>query len=335
MQAVALTEGHDFEVVAVDDPTPGPGELLVRVRACGICGSDLKAYTFMPAGSVLGHEVCGEVVARGPDVAGDWPDGRLVASMPLRACGRCRWCLAGEPAHCERVDLLGLGGSPGAFAEYVRVDPATTVALPDSVGDLGALVEPLAVGLHVASVAEVRPGDRVLVIGGGSVGTAVSIWARRHGALEVVVSDPSPDRRDDAGGFGATAVHDPGEGPLPTGFDVVIECVGAPGLIQSAIGAVATRGRVVVAGVCTGPDTLVPVVAVMKEVDLRFAVYYRIGEFAGAAALLARGDVDMARFVGRRVGFDGVAEAFSQLTSTPDRPVSERKVLVAPGARSS
>ncbi|MBL7518911.1 alcohol dehydrogenase catalytic domain-containing protein, partial [Frankia sp. CNm7] len=217
MRVAALTADHHFEVVTVDDPTPGPDELVVAVGACGICGSDLKSYSALPAGSVLGHEFCGEVVAAGTRARETWREGQFVAAMPVRACGRCRWCLADEPAHCERADLLGVGGAAGAFAELVRVDANLAVALPTSVGDVGAAVEPLAVGLHAAVTAGIRPGDRVLVLGGGSVGTAVTVWARRLGAVEVVVSDPAAPRRAGAAAVGAAAAPPPPAGAPPPG----------------------------------------------------------------------------------------------------------------------
>ena len=325
MRAAVLNDEHRFDVVDVADPSPGAGELVLRVHACGICGSDLKAYSAMPPGYVLGHEFCGEVVAVGSG-AGDWREGQTVAAMPLFACGQCRWCLADEPAHCTKVDYQGVGGSPGAFAEYVRVDGASTVRLADGVGQFGALVEPLAVGLHTVIAADLREGDRVLVIGGGNVGAAVAVWASRLGASEVVVSDPVAGRRDAAATFGATGVHDPAAGPPPPGFDVVFECSGVPGMVQGAVDAAGVRCRVVIAGVCVVPDQIVPVVAIMKEVDLRFAVYYRSTEFAAAADLLASGAVDGAAFVSRRVGLEGVNGAFDTLLS----PNTERKILVTP-----
>jgi (R,R)-butanediol dehydrogenase/meso-butanediol dehydrogenase/diacetyl reductase len=309
-----LTADHTFEVADVSDPEPGPGELVLRVSASGICGSDLKAYKAMPAGSVLGHEFCGEIVGIGADVEGPWREGELVAAMPLAACGHCRWCLGGEPVHCERVDLIGVGGSAGGFAEYVRVSAGASFALHESVGVAGALVEPLAVGLHTVQAGEVKPGDRVLVIGGGNVGVAVALWARRLGAREVVVSDPAAARRDAAATFGATGVHDPADGPAAPGFDLVFECVGSPGLIQTAVDAAAVKGRVVVAGVCMAPDTIVPITAVMKEVQVRFAVYYRDDEFAAAAGLLNEGAFAVDAFISGAVDLTGVQGAFEQLT---------------------
>ena len=326
MRAAVLTDDHTFVVEQVPDPTPGPGDLVVRVEACGICGSDLKAHGHMPGGIVMGHEFCGEVVAVGTELSGRWREGELLAALPLTACGRCRWCLADDASHCETFDPQGVGGAPGGFAEFVRVDAGSAVRLRGDVGDFGALVEPLAVGLHTVATGRIGPGDRVLVIGGGNVGSAVSTWARRFGAAEVVVSDPSPTRRATADRFGATGIHDPAEGPPPSDFDVVVECVGVPGLIQVAMDAAAVRGRVVVAGVCITPDPIVPLTGVLKELELGFAVYYRKSEFAAAAALLESGDIDPSTFVTGRVGLDGVASAFTHLLSSD----TERKILVTP-----
>jgi len=325
VRAAILNEQHHFDVVDIADPTPAAGELVLRVDACGICGSDLKAYGVLPLGTVLGHEFCGEIVAVGSR-AGEWREGQMVAAMPLFACGACRGCLADEPAHCEKVDYQGVGGSAGAFAEYVRVDAASAVALADGLGPFGALVEPLAVGRHTVAASRLREGDRVLVIGGGNVGAAVAVWASRLGADDVIVSDPVAARRDAAVTFGATGVHDPTAGPPPSGFGVVFECSGAPGMVQAAVDAAGVRGHVVIAGVCVVPDQIVPVIAIMKEVHVSFAVYYRGSEFAAAADLLASGALDAGAFVSRRVGLDGVDGAFQTLLS----PNSERKILVTP-----
>lgn len=326
MRAAVLTDNHTFDIAEVPDPSPGPDELVLRVNACGICGSDLKAYSMLPAGAILGHEFCGEVVAVGTESRETWREGQQAAALPLSACGACRWCQADEPAHCARVDLLGMGATPGAFGEYVRVAVAQSIALDPAVGQLGALVEPLAVGVHAAAMGHIRAGAKVLVIGGGNIGLAVTVWARRLGAREVIVSDPIAQRRTIAGVFGATGAHDPASDPPPHDFDVVFECVGSTGMVQAAIDAAGTRGRVVIAGLCMTPDTVVPVTALLKEVEVRFAVYYRGGEFAAAAALLASGGIDFDTMVTGRVGLAGITAAFERLqTSTHDR-----KILVVP-----
>jgi (R,R)-butanediol dehydrogenase / meso-butanediol dehydrogenase / diacetyl reductase len=327
MRAAVLNDAHDLEVAEVPDPSPGPGELVLQVTACGICGSDLKLRPAMPAGLVMGHEFCGEVVAIGPEPRGDWREGQHVTALPLIGCGRCLACLAGEPAHCEQADMVGVGGSPGAFAEFVRVDGRETVALPHSVDPaLGALVEPLAVGLHAVERSLPRAGDRALVIGAGPVGLAVMTWLAHFGVRELAVSDPSAVRRAAAEEFGATRTIDPTEERLEPRYDLVVECVGLPGMTDACIGAATTHGRVVIAGVCTKPDPYVPIGAVMKELSVAFAVYYTRREFFSVVDALGRGAVDAAPFVTQRVGLAGANDAFHALTDAKE----QRKILVLP-----
>jgi 2-desacetyl-2-hydroxyethyl bacteriochlorophyllide A dehydrogenase len=326
VKAAVIDEAHHLDIVDVPDPTPGRGELVLEVRACGICGSDLKLVDALPPGLVMGHEFCGVVAAVGTDVAAAWREGQLVAGLPLTSCGRCRWCLGGEPTHCETVDRVGVGGSAGAFAQYVRVDASQAVALDVEVGERGALVEPLAVGLHTVAAAEIEPGDRVLVLGAGPVGLAVITWARRFGAGDIVVSDPSAGRREAAPAFGATATIDPGREELGTGFDVVFECVGAPGLIASAAGAIRPRGRIIVAGVCLQPDSLPPGTALMNEATVRWVMYYTRGEFELAARRVERGDIDGDAFITGHTPLAGIDAAFRELKGHS----AHRKLLVRP-----
>src|SRR3954454_8741955 len=306
MRAAVLNDDHELEVAEVPDPSPGAGELVLQVTACGICGSDLKLRPSMPAGLVMGHEFCGEIVAAGADTDAQWQVGRQVTALPLIGCGRCLACLAGEPAHCVQADMVGVGGSAGGFAEYVRVDQRETVGLPESLDPaLGALVEPFAVGLHGAGRAHIRSGDKVLVVGAGPVGLSVIAWAARSGASELVVSDPSAVRREAAAQFGATRTVDPSAEALEPRYDVVIECVGLPGITDVCINASVRHGHVVIAGVCTKPDPYVPIAALVKELSLDFVVYYTRREFFSVAEALGQGSVDAAPFVTKRVGLDG------------------------------
>lgn len=330
MRAAVLNDARDLVVTEVPDPTPGAGELVLAVTACGICGSDLKLRSHMPAGLVMGHEFCGEVVAVGREAASDWREGQHVTALPLIGCGRCLACLSGEPVHCEEVDMVGVGGSPGAFAEYVRVHSREAVGLPESLDPaLGALVEPLAVGLHAVERSLPRAGDRALVIGAGPVGLAVMTWLAQFGVRELVVSDPSAVRRTAAAEFGATRTIDPTAEPLEARYDLVVECVGLPGMTDVCVGAATTHGRVTIAGVCTKPDPYVPIGAVMKELSMAFAVYYTRREFFAVVDALGRGAVDPGPFVTQRVGLEGANTAFRTLTEAKD----ERKILVLPALR--
>ncbi|MGI4876499.1 MAG: zinc-dependent alcohol dehydrogenase, partial [Janthinobacterium lividum] len=184
-------------VETVADPAPATGELVVRVGRCGICGSDLHMTEdpafHRKAGDVLGHEFAGEVVALGRGVEG-FVIGDRVAVVPLGSCGHCPSCLAGEPAWCPQMRLQG-----GGYAEYAVTDPRQCVRLPASASMAdGAIIEPLAVALHGVLLAEMKAGDKVLVLGAGPIGLAVAFWARRLGAARVVVQDIVPNQHDRA-----------------------------------------------------------------------------------------------------------------------------------------
>jgi (R,R)-butanediol dehydrogenase / meso-butanediol dehydrogenase / diacetyl reductase len=327
MQAAVVTEGGSIEVERVDDPTPGAGELVVRVTSCGICGSDLKARPAMPHGTVMGHEFCGEVVAVGSDTDGRWHEGMRAAVLPVFSCGTCRWCVAGDVAHCASARLIGLGGGPGGFAEYATASADLAFAVPDSIAeDHGALVEPFAVGLHTVRVAGVAAGDDVLVLGAGPVGLTTARWAAEAGAASVVVADPVAARRAMGEAMGATRVLDPTADDIGQDFDVVIECVGKPGLLDTCIGAVATKGRIVIAGVCVEPDPYLPMMALLKELTVAFSVYYRPEDFEHVIEAFAAGRIDPAPLVTGTVGLDGVDLAFERLMHDP----TDCKILVDP-----
>lgn len=327
MRAAVLGSRGNMTVEQVSDPAPDPGQLVVQVKSCGICGSDLKARSAMPQGTVMGHEFCGEVVALGNGVGDPWRVGTSAAVLPVLSCGVCSWCQAGEVAHCETARLIGLGGSPGGFAEFVAVSADLTFALPEGLPpSVGALVEPFAVGLHTARVGAVGHGDSVLVIGAGPVGLTTAKWARVLGAREVVVSDPVAARREHSGTFGATGVLDPTAEELGAGYDVVIDCVGKPGLLDQCVAATRTKGRVVVAGVCVEPDPYFPATALMKELTVAFSVYYRPDEFLSVIDAFMTGQIDPIPLVTRNVSLDQVDAAFDSLIGS----AVDSKILVDP-----
>jgi (R,R)-butanediol dehydrogenase/meso-butanediol dehydrogenase/diacetyl reductase len=337
MRAAVLNEQKTFDIVDHPDPAPGPSDLVLAVEACGICGSDLKAAAHMRTGLVMGHEFCGEVVAIGKDAVGSWKVGDRVASLPLIGCGTCLACLQGDIVHCVKgADAIGVGGSSGAYAEYIKVGSHETFHLPESFGHGdGALVEPLAVGLHAVDRAQLQRGDNVLVIGGGPVGMAVTLWARHFGAREIIVSDPVAARRDHCGRLGATGGFDPTKtdsvrdsfnravGSLP---DVVFECVGVPGMVQASIDAAAVHGKVVIVGVCSKPDPFVPVVALMKELTMHFVVYYRSADYRYTIDMMHADRIDALPMVSERIGLDAFPAAFEALK----HPTTQCKVLVVP-----
>jgi len=320
------------------EPKPGPNELVLRVRSCGICGSDLHAADLppgLPPGTVMGHEFAGEVVEVGADAKALWKPGDRVCALPAIGCGKCRACLSGDVILCQSLRGTGLGQVPGAYAEYVLAGAAESLPLPAGVTFReGALVEPLSVGLHAVNAARLEPGERVMVIGAGPIGLAVTAWARFFGARCLIVNERAPGRLALAQKFGATAVADVSKEDPVSVFtreaggppDVIFECVGAPGLLQQCIGMVRPRGRVVVVGVCMQMDTIFPVMAIVKEIELRFVVAYRRQDFELTIEMLDHGRIPGREMVTDVVDLATFPSAFEALK----KPTSQCKVILEP-----
>jgi len=337
--AVFRALGRPLEIAEVPDPKPGPSDLVLRVKACGICGSDLHAASLppgLPAGSVMGHEFAGEVVELGRDAAVQFRVGERVCALPFFGCGRCRACLAGDGIHCPQIVTTGLGASPGAYAEFVRVGAGETLRLPESVSFReGALVEPLSVGLHAVHEARLEPGANVLVIGAGPIGLAVALWARFFGARTVMVSEKAPGRRALAERFGASHVIDGSREHVASAFataagtspEVIFECVGVPGMLQQCILLAPSRGRIIGVGVCMQPDTILPLFAVVKEITLRFVVGYRKQDFQLTLDMLAAERIAGKAMISDVVDLAKLPAAFEALK----QPSTQCKVMLEPG----
>jgi (R,R)-butanediol dehydrogenase/meso-butanediol dehydrogenase/diacetyl reductase len=279
----------------VPDPTPGEGELVVKVGRCGICGSDLHmtedAAYGCQKGDILGHEFAGEVVALGKGVTTN-KVGDLVSVIPLKSCGQCDHCRKGEVQWCASFGLQG-----GGYAEYAVTRPNQCVTLPMdlSLAD-GAIIEPLAVALHGINLSGMKTGDRVLVLGAGPIGLAVAFWAKRLGAARVAVQDISPFQQARALDMGADVfVVDPqnpvdsAEAGLGGKADIVFECVGLPGLIAQAVDQVRPRGTILLLGLCTKPDTFNSFAMLSKEVRLVTSAFFTVPEYEATLAALEGG----------------------------------------------
>ncbi|MGR8919710.1 MAG: zinc-dependent alcohol dehydrogenase [Gammaproteobacteria bacterium] len=343
--AVFQRPGAALVVEDVPDPRPAADELLIAVRCCGICGSDLhmadahgpdSGMPPLPAGSIMGHEFCGEVIEAG---AADSPfrPGDRVTALPFISCGHCRECLSGASYRCRSMRSLGLGGTAGAYAEYAVVGPHDTLRLPDGVDfERGALVEPLAVALHAVHAARLAPGENVLVMGAGPIGLATALWCRHFGARHVVVSDRVDARLRLAEKLGASATVNASDEDVAGAFkrhagrrpDVVIECIGIPGALQLAMDYAPTGGRIVVVGVCMAPDTISPVKALTKELQVNYVFCYQRQDFELTVDLLDREIIDPSPMLTGRVGFDDFPAAFEALKH--DKTAC--KVLLVPTA---
>jgi (R,R)-butanediol dehydrogenase/meso-butanediol dehydrogenase/diacetyl reductase len=323
---------HPLTVEDVADPKPASDELVLRVSRCGICGSDLhmteEPAFGVPPGAVLGHEFAGEVVETGRGTQG-FRVGDRVAVAPLRGCGKCPSCLAGEPAWCERMMLQG-----GGYAEYALTTVRQCLKLPaTTASEDGALVEPLAVALHGVVLSGLQAGMRVQVMGAGPIGLGVAFWARRLGATAVVVSDVVPHAANLAHEVGATAFVQAGEdavsqvnAAIGTAPDIVFECVGRPGIIAQAIEHVRPRGTIVMLGLCTGTDSFVPFRAVSKEVRLITSAFFAMREYQAALDVLDGGRVAAKALVTETVSLTDMPATFEALR----RRTTQCKVLVRP-----
>ncbi len=331
MRAAAWISPERLDVLERESPVAAGGQAVIDVAACGICGSDLHSFRQGLAakpGQVLGHEFCG-TVREAPGVEG-LDVGDRVAVRPLIPCGKCERCLAGEWQLCEGSHASDIGyGSSGAFAERVLVPRAvvgeTVFLLPSSVDDAGgALVEPLAVGLHALRAGRVKPGDVALVLGAGTIGLAVIRLLKIHGAETIAVAEPSPLRRERARELGADLVLDPERDDVtgamqaltgPGGYgagarvDVVFECAGAPAAIATAVRCARQGGTIVLAGIYgrevpVGLDRIV-----VKELRVQGTVAYR-DEFSGVISLLASGELRSEQFVSHSFPLEQITEAF-------------------------
>jgi (R,R)-butanediol dehydrogenase/meso-butanediol dehydrogenase/diacetyl reductase len=336
--------GKPLAVEEVPTPKAGPGELVLRVNYCGICGSDLHATRagvfLVPDGTILGHEFTGEIVESG---APGWKVGEMATAVPINACPECRAAGLGECKDnlgilCPKNVITGFSPEfPGAYAEYVKVSAKEALRLPSEVRTReGATTEPLAVGLHAVQKSGLGVGAKVLILGAGPIGLATTIFARLAGARHVVVSEYAAARREAAGVLGATAVVDPakeGPGPAFTRIvgeppDVIFECVGVPGMIQQCVDMSRPFGRVVVVGVCMVEDKLIPISAILKEVNLQFVLGYGRPDWRIVLDLLNSGRIDPRPLITDVVSMRELPAAFEALR----KPSTQIKVMVQPSA---
>ncbi|NQV58164.1 MAG: alcohol dehydrogenase catalytic domain-containing protein [Alphaproteobacteria bacterium] len=342
--AVFEAPGQPLVIAQVEAPRPTPTDLLVKVKSCGICGTDLHLSAVtdrsggmapLSDGTVMGHEFCGEVVEVGSQAPGGWHEGDRICALPYIACGHCLDCLAGRGHRCASAQFNGMGELGGGYADYVRVGGAEALALPAGVDyRRGALVEPLAVGLHAVRAANLRPGDAALIVGGGPIGLAVALWCRFFGARHVVVSDLLPGRLLKAAAMGATDGIDASTENVIGRYkqiagnrpEVVFDCVGVPGSQQLAMDYAPMNGRLVVAGVCMRPDNIMPVKAVTKELSVRYVYMYERRDFQLALEMLDTGRIDGSAMITEVVGFDAFSAAFEDLKT----PSGQCKILLDP-----
>lgn len=339
MRALVLNGDYDISVQNRPDPEPGPDEVLIDVIATGICGSDFHGYSGENGrrhpGQVMGHETVGRIAGLGRDVD-DHRVGDLVTVNPVISCGQCTACRAGQEHWCPTKKVLGVAPEmPAAFADQFVMRARNVIVLPSGLpGELGALVEPLAVGYHAVRRGQLAADDRVLVIGGGPIGQACLLAARRLGADQIAVSDPRASRRElcrrlkaavidpTAGDLTAAATAELGDRP-----SLVIDAVGIAPTMAAALESAAMGARVVLVGMGTPSIELAAYAISTQERSVIGSFTYTASEFADTAAWVGTQPDGVEQLIDGRVGWDGAPQAFDDLARGA---TDASKILVFP-----
>ncbi len=338
MRQATMTNPGAIELREVPAPVPGAGEVLLRVRRIGVCGSDihvyhgLHPYTSYPV--VQGHEVSGIVQALGPGVSGI-PIGAAATFMPQIVCGKCFPCRNGMYHICDSLKVMGFQ-APGAAQDFFAVDAEKLIMLPPSLSpEAGAMIEPLAVAAHALKRGGGAAGRKVAIVGAGPIGNLVAQAARAQGATETLVMDKSAFRLDLAKECGVDHVVNSGEESLasaiarhfgPDKADLILECVGAEATMSQAVEASRKGGTIVVVGVF-GKKPVVDLGLVQdREISLVGTLMYRKEDYETAVGLAASGRMFLDKLVTNSFRFEDYLAAYHFIERAGDRVM---KVMIA------
>jgi len=329
MRAAVITAPGQVEVTTVDDPAPGPREVVIAVAGCGVCGTDLHILEgeFAPSLPIVpGHEFAGEVVAIGAEVT-EVSVGDRVAADPNTYCGECYYCRRGRGNLCERFAAVGVT-KPGAAAEYTLAPAANCFVLPAGVDPAdAALIEPLSCAVHAYDVLKAAVAGHFLVYGAGTMGLMMMELAKHAGATTVSVVDINEDKLAVARELGCTAAVTSAEAlDRARGWDVVVDCTGAIGAIEDGLRRVGKGGTFLQFGVAreTATAEISPYRIYREEITIRgsFAV---LNSYERAAELFVAGVLRPDVMVSHRLPLDSYPEALETV-----RAGTGRKVLVHP-----
>ncbi len=326
MLASVLTAPKSIELKRVNIPALDPGQVLVRIDAVGVCGSDTHFYEKGAIGDivvegpvVLGHESAGEIVAVGSDV-NPARIGATVSIEPQFPCRKCDYCKDGRYHLCRSMRFYGAWPVDGSFSEYAVIDDDFAHTVPDSMtAEQAALVEPVSVAVHANRRGGVTAGSRVLITGAGPIGVLNAQVARAFGATEVIVSDPIAHRREYAAEHGANQALDPSTADLSQfeeHFDVYIDASGNAGAILSALPTIRPGGSAVLVGM--GGDFLNVPIALIQHREITLTGTFRyVNTWPTAIELIAQGVVEVESLITGRYGLDRVDEALMSAKTDP------------------
>ncbi|MFT7598149.1 MAG: (R,R)-butanediol dehydrogenase/meso-butanediol dehydrogenase/diacetyl reductase [Acidimicrobiales bacterium] len=342
MRAGLITGLRQFELIDVPEPEPRPAGVVVEVKMCGICGSDIHAYVegwdYSP--QLCGHEWFGEVVAVGKDAVGV-EEGDVVMAGISAGCGACHYCVAGHPQYCRPAqrNYTGLDDdrSPnGGFAPLIGLEASRLAKMPQGITPVqGALVEPTAVAFHAVRQSLQRPGDVVVVVGAGPIGQLTAQCAKLAGAGLLIVVEPDERRRERAGELGADVLLDGGPDTRQQvrqltsglGADVAFDAAGVPQTLEASINLVRRGGSVCMVGVSGAPTEVRTNRWMTKEITITTSLVFTIAEATRVGSLI----------MGGRLKADALHEATITLDDLPatieamaNKEQTALKVLVDP-----
>lgn len=339
MRCVKIDGPKSLILSEINEPKESSKNVLIGVKKTGICGSDIHYWVSgEPKGLIMGHEFCGTVV--NPGNRKDLQVGDRVTALPISPCGECEACLTGNPQYCLKTWDKAVGLSltnPGGFTNKILVRPDLVMKVPDNITDEeAAMVEPTAVGFHAIRLANIKVGDKVLIIGGGIIGLVSAMFAKLEGASYVAVSESNPKRGKKAVSLKVADEYldalDPNfvENAMSKsngGFDKVIECCGNSAAVTSSLLAAKTGGTVILVGVSLDPITIPLTIGVMHELKIQGAIAYTKEEFKLCIDLMANKSINVLKFLDEVVSLDKTQESFEKLTSNNNSAV---KIIVDP-----
>lgn len=334
MRASRLHGIRDLRLEELPPPVPGPGEVLLKVAAVGLCGSDVHYYLegrigdqVVEAPIILGHEFSAWVTELGEGVEG-LTIGQLVAVEPAIPCGRCEPCRYGHPNLCPDVRFCGTPPVDGVFAEYAVMPAENCFSLPEGLSAIeGALLEPLGIAIHTVDLAHLKTGQTVAVLGAGSIGLLTAAVARANGASTVYMTEPLAYRRQFALDYVADAALNPDDTDVVAeimrlsggrGVDVAFEAAGASETPEQAAAVTRPGGKVVVVGI-PADDTMTMTATTIRRKGLTIKLVRRMKHtYPRAIRLVQTGAVDVKRLATHRFPLERIAEAFELVAAYDD-----------------
>lgn len=347
MKAARLHGIRDIHIDEVPRPEPGPGEVLLKMAAVGVCGSDVHYYldggigdAVVTAPITMGHEPSAYVAALGEGVEG-LEIGQLVAIEPAIPCGHCEMCLTGHPNLCPNVRFCGTPPIDGVFSEYAVMPADNCVPLPEGFSPVeGALLEPLGVAIHTVDLSHLRVAQSIVVLGAGPIGLLIAAVARAAGAGQILMTEPIPERRAFAREYVADAVFDPTSEDVVAavkaatngrGVDIAFEAAGALDTPQNGVDMLRPGGTLVLCGIPSGEDRLTLTASSTRRKGTTIKMVRRMKfVYPRGIRLVQRGMVDLKAIATHFFTLDDIPRAFELVAGYEDGVIRAVVLLDGP-----